>query len=99
MARYILIVNSSGYVWGEADASDPVEACVTINREIGGDEYEYDVSRFGSSVDSGFHVYEAPADWTPVADGRDGAEIDRVERTCKKVAEVASRRRDEDATP
>lgn len=91
MTHYVLIDNHSGYVWGEADANDPVEACAAVDREIGGDEREYAVERLGSSTKNGYHVFEAPADWTPVDDGQNQREIERVESACRKVAEVAFR--------
>lgn len=91
MTHYVLIDNYSGYVWGEADASDPVEACAKVDRGIGGEGREYEVARIGNSTDSGYHVFEAPADWEPVDDGQSQNEIDRVDSLCRKVAEVKFR--------
>ena len=94
MTTYVLIDNNSGYVWGEANASNPIEACAIVDREIGGDEREYSEERIGNSTASGYHVYQAPADWVSVDDGQSQVEIERVTSTCRKVAEVATRMKD-----
>lgn len=76
--HYVLIDAYSGYVWEEADAPDPITACEIVDDLIGGAEgrdYE-EVYRLDGR--SGYFVYEAPADWTPVSDGQSQSEIERV---------------------
>lgn len=87
MTHYVLMDNHSGFIWGEADASDPVEACIILDQQLGSMSRTYDtVSSFGGDDRSGYHVFEAPADWEQVEDGRSGTEIDRVESLCRKIA-------------
>lgn len=75
--HYVLIDHHSGYVWGEADADDAIEACKIVDIEVGGDarEYEEVYSLYGKS---GYHVYLAPSGWKAVEDGQDDDEIERV---------------------
>lgn len=87
MPHYVLIDNYSGYVWGEADADDPIEACAIVDRQTGGDPREYEEQMIGNSSTSGYFVYEAPADWRPVDDGQSQDEIERV-TALPLVAEV-----------
>jgi hypothetical protein len=86
MTHYVLIDHYTGYVWGEADADDPITACVKVDQEIDRTPREYEYRRLDG--DSGYHVYEAPADWKEVDDGQSRAEIERVTSTCRKIAEV-----------
>lgn len=92
--HYVLIDGHSGYVWDEADASDPIEACKIIDDKVGPRdgpmEYEI-VSRSEWNTGNGYFVYQAPADWVPVADGQSRTEIERVE-ALPLVAKVVCRR-------
>jgi hypothetical protein len=87
MTHYVLIDNYTGYVWGEADASDPVEACRIVDTEIGGEARTYEHERIRGSDVSGYFVHEAPSNWTPVDDGQSQREIRRVQ-TLPIVASV-----------
>ena len=80
MAHYVLIEGNSGYVWEETDADNAIDACRIIDAKIDreADDYE-EVSRSEWNVGNGYFVHLAPADWVPVADGTDPAEIQRVE--------------------
>lgn len=91
MTHYVLMDNYSGYIWGEADAADPIEACRIVDRDVGGEEREYEEARLGDSTVNGYHVFEAPAGWTAVDDGQRQSEIERVGSQCRKVAEVVFR--------
>ena len=95
MKHYVLIDNHSGYVWGETDAVDPIEACSLVDHEVGGYNRTYERERLTGSNKSGYHVYEAPQGWIEVHDGQDSAEIGRVETQCKKAAEVAFKTEEE----
>lgn len=79
MTHYVLIDQDSGFVWGEADASDPIAACTIVDKQISpGIDREYEiVPRLDGR--SGYHVFEAPAGWTEVDDGQSTAEINRVQ--------------------
>lgn len=86
MQHYIMINHYTGYVWEEADASDPIEVCRLIDQKISpGIEREYE--RVGRLDCDGYHVYLAGADWVPVHNGQSSTEIARVE-ALPKVAEV-----------
>lgn len=78
MARYILIENHSGYVWGEADAADPIEACRIVDEHVGGELREYAEAFYVDTSRNAYHVHQAPADWRPVDDGQSQSEIERV---------------------
>lgn len=90
MKHYVMIDAHSGYVWEEADANDPIEACRIIDRKIGAEADEYAEQRLDGQ--SGYYVYEAPADWTPVEDGQSKTEIERV-LALPLVAQIATTRR------
>jgi hypothetical protein len=82
--RYILIDENSGYVWGEAVASDPISACrevdISVNKigELGRNYIDIGRERFDGR--SGYHVYAAPDDFVGGDDGRDPEYINAVER-------------------
>ena len=87
--HYVLIDAYSGFVWGEADAETPTEACRIVDEQVGGEAREYeDVTRLDGM--SGYYVYEAPADWTEVTDGQSQGDIERV-TALPLVAAVAYR--------
>lgn len=89
MTHYALIDNNSGFVWGEVNADSPVEACAAIDRELGSQDREYEVTQLPFSNSSGYVVFEAPAGWREVENGQDEAEIGRVLSLCRKAAEVS----------
>lgn len=94
LTHYVLIDAHSGYVWEEADAETPIDACRIVDQKVGGEDREYeDVSRLDGR--DGYYVYEAPADWTSVEDGQDRSEIERV-KALPLVAEVAFRTKTDD---
>lgn len=64
MARYILIDEHSGFVWGDIVAADPIAACRTIDEGFG--EHGRIYKEIGhASFDGcpGYRVHEAPADF------------------------------------
>lgn len=87
--HYVLIDACSGFVWEEADAETPIEACRIVDEKIGGEPREYEeVTRLDGR--SGYYVYKAPAEWTAVDDGQSQSEIERV-TALPLVAEVTFR--------
>jgi hypothetical protein len=101
MARYILIDDASGYIWGDtadidgrnrADIEDPTEAARVLDESLGerGRLYE-DVSRLDER--SGYRVYRADvrgSEQVPnIIDGQDQEMIEAVERDCEYVTSVA----------
>ena len=90
MIHYVLIDNFSGFVWGGADAADPVAACAILDKEVGGEPRKYEITRISNTTESGYLVFEAPADWLPVDDGQSQDEIKRT-LALHKVAEVKTR--------
>lgn len=93
MPHYVLVEHHSGYVWGEADAENPVEACRKVDAEHSGEDYEYEIG-FANNIKRGegaYHVFLAPDDWVPVKDGQSQEELARVDQLpC--VAVVITRR-------
>ncbi len=101
MARYILIDNYSGYIFGDsADlnghifSGTPVEFAAALDASIGehGRTYE-DVSRHAlASNESGYHVYRADVDGSEavavVCDGQDQETIDAVVQDCEYVTTI-----------
>lgn len=78
MARYILIDEHTGYIWGDVEAEGPFEACEKLDNENHAFDYDYEeVARFNG--ETGYHVYEAPAGFPEVTDGQDEAQIAAVE--------------------
>lgn len=91
MTHYVLIDSYSGFVWGEADADDPVEACRVFDATTSCEPRDYaPVYRLDNSTASGYFVHKAPDGWVPVTDGQDPVEIDRVS-ALPLVAHVAFR--------
>lgn len=100
MARYILIDDASGYIWGDtADLAGwreseqtPVEAARLLDESLGehGRTYE-DVSRLDGH--SGYRVYRADvrgSEQVPsIHDGRDPEMIEAVERDCEFITAIA----------
>lgn len=99
MKRYILIDNASGYIWGDAatlnlppDAT-PIDAARALDESLGvtGRLYVHLSATAGNrpaTNATGYWVHEAPADFPPVTDGQDEAQIRAVEHNCKLVAIV-----------
>lgn len=101
MARYILIDNCSGYIFGDSADLDgkifigtPLEYAAALDASIGegGRIYE-DVSRRDlASNESGYHVYRADVNGSeavPVVwNGQDRETIDAVVRDCEYVTTI-----------
>jgi hypothetical protein len=80
MTRYVMIDENSGYVWGDAVGSDPVEACRALDAKCGEHERIYDDIGWESfNGRSGYHVYLAPEEFTDCGDGQDPQYIKMVE--------------------
>jgi hypothetical protein len=77
MKHYVLIDHNSGYVWDEVDADTPIDACRKVDEKLGAYGRVYEAA-FANTISTGYHVFEAPADWTPVSNGQSQAEIERV---------------------
>jgi len=101
MARFILIDNCSGYIFGDTGDLDgpardetPLEAAARLDAHIGefGRSYEEESRGELRSNETGYHVYRADvrgSDAVPlVNDGQDQATIDRVERECQYVTTI-----------
>ncbi len=101
MARYILIDNCSGYIFGDSADLDgqifsgtPIEFAAALDASIGahGRTYE-DVSRYAlASNETGYHVYRADVDGSEavdvVWDGQDQDTIDAVIDNCEYVTAI-----------
>jgi hypothetical protein len=80
MTHYVMIDENSGYVWGDAVASDPVEACRAIDTKCGEHDRIYaDIGRERFGGRSGYHVYQAPEEFAECGDGQDPEYIKMVE--------------------
>lgn len=102
MARYILIDNASGYIWGDsADlegqifSGTPLEFAAALDHHVGTHTprtYE-DVSRSAlASNETGYHVYRADLNGSEavpvVQNGQDQEMIEAVERDCEYVTTI-----------
>lgn len=95
MARYILIDNNSGYIFGDSADLDgrifegsALEFAKALDEHIGGEPREYVEHRaYPSTTASGYHVYRADVNGsdavTVVWDGQDQETIDAVVRDCR----------------
>jgi hypothetical protein len=101
MARYILIDNCSGYVFGDSADLDghifsgtPVEFAAALDASNGAHGLTYEgVSRHAlASNETGYHVYRADVDGSeavPVVwDGQDPKTIDSVVQDCEYVTTI-----------
>ncbi len=80
MARYILIDNNSGFIWGDTHAAAPVDAMRQVDEGIGefGRSYTEHAPRALRTTATGCFVYEAPADFPEIENGQDQREIEAV---------------------
>lgn len=104
MARYILIDNNSGYIWGDsADLcgrifyGSAMEFAQALDESLGEHGREYvEHSRDPHSTVSGYHVYRADIDGsqavTTVWDGQDQETIDAVTSSCRYEGFIEVRR-------
>lgn len=101
MARFILIDNNSGYIFGDsADHNGAIfsgtaeEYAAALDASIGehGRAYEM-LSRDPQTSGTGYHVYRADVDGSEavpvVFDGQDQETIEAVERDCEYVGFIA----------
>ncbi len=102
MARYILIDNCSGYIWGDTadylagkqDGITPIDAAQALDASIGehGRDYEEVSRRALASNETGYHVYRADVGGSEavvvVHDGQDQETIEAVERDCEYVTTI-----------
>jgi hypothetical protein len=101
MARYILIDNRSGYIWGDsADMNGkiftgtPIEFAAALDASNGEHGRDYiEVDRLGST-ESGYHVYRGDVNGSEVVpiveDGQDEDQIESVERLCEYVTAITT---------
>lgn len=92
MARYILIDNGSGYIFGDtadyANADlDPIEAARTLDESIGEHGRNYGrICHNPQDGRTGYHIYRADVNGseavTVVNDGQDQDTIDAVTENC-----------------
>lgn len=68
MKHYVLIDKHVGYVWGEAKAESPIEACRKVDKELREFGRTYHQVSSGEWCDNrgGYDVREAPGDWDEV---------------------------------
>ncbi len=95
MARYILIDNYSGYIWGDSADLDgkifsgtALEFANALDESVGEYGRTYtEQRRCGASNQAGYHVYQADIDGSVavpvVRDGQDQETIDTVEASCR----------------
>jgi hypothetical protein len=94
MARYILIDNPSGYIWGDSADLDgkiftgtALEFAKALDESIGGEGRSYAEQSHYASNEPGYHVYRADIDGsdavTIVRDGQDQETIDTVTEACR----------------
>jgi hypothetical protein len=104
MARYILIDNCSGYIWGDSADLDgkifngtPLEfaaaLCHSVDPSAAATTTYEDTSRYAlASNEAGFHVYRADINGSEaipvVQDGQDKEMIAAVERDCSYVTTI-----------
>jgi hypothetical protein len=99
MARYILIDNNSGYVFGDtADYASarsdltPIEAARLLDESIGELGRTYRETANPRDTSTGYHVYRADvrgSEAVPVVtDGQDQDYIESVQRDCEYVTFV-----------
>lgn len=101
MARYILIDNCSGYIFGDsADLNgkifngSPVEFAAALDASLGVRARSYeDVSRYAlASNETGYHVYRADVGGSEAVmiaeDGQDNEAIESVTRDCEYITTI-----------
>ena len=104
MARYILIDNYSGFIWGDSADLDgaifsgnAMDFAAALDASLGDHGRTYtEQSRPDASNQIGYHVYRADIDGsdavTIVHDGQDQATIDAVTESCRYEGFIASER-------
>lgn len=111
MARFILIDNCSGYIFGDTadfmanrqSGASPTEAARALDESIGehGRAYEEVGRRELASNETGYHVYRADVGGSDavatVENGQDRETIDAVLRDCEYVTTLRCSRAEEAA--
>ncbi len=103
MARYILIDNYTGYIWGDsadldgAFSGNALDFAAALDASLGNHGRTYtEQSRPDAGSQSGYHVYRADIDGsdavTVVHDGQDQATIDAVTGTCRYEGFIVTKR-------
>ena len=101
MARFILIDNNSGYIFGDTadlngailSTNSPVDACRAFDEQVVGEHGRtYETVSSLASNETGYSVYRADVDGSEavpvVHDGQDQDTIDAVIASCRHVATV-----------
>ncbi len=101
MARYILIDNASGYIWGDsADlsgkifAGSPIEFARALDESLGFYDGEYEVCTRSevASNETGYHVYRADVGGSEavsaIVDGQSREMIEAVTNDCEYVTTI-----------
>lgn len=104
MARYILIDNNSGYIWGDTsdvggksldlgtDESAILNACMAVDEDCGAPDRTYTVvgnrSPRALQGHDGYLVYRAPDGFRQLPDGQHKDDIEAVQRECTLVGVV-----------
>lgn len=104
MARYILIDNRSGYIFGDTADLDgwndtertPVDAARLLDESIGERDREYElIGHDPRDTSTGYHIHRADVRGSEqvavVTDGQDREMIEAVERDCDYVGYVICR--------
>lgn len=83
--RYIAIEHNSGFIWGDALAATPEEACTAIDRQADPTIKARPYTGVPPIRDTngGYHLYVAPTDFPETDDGMCQELIDRVAVECR----------------
>lgn len=80
--RYIVMDLASGYVWGEADATDPVAAVRAVDAPLAGTPRTYRDRSLAEITLDGYAVYAVPDDeraaWDAAWRQADGTDPDYI---------------------
>lgn len=80
MTRYILMDNHSGFIFGDVEAENVIDACRIVDeQEVKVFNREYYVQPTAwASFTSGYFVYQADKEFPPITDGQDRNQIEAV---------------------
>ncbi len=87
--RYIAIEHNTGYIWGDAVAATPEEACAVIAQRADPTRPLPDWERVPPirDTDGGYHLFVVPEGFPEIIDGTDPHMIERVDQECRHIGD------------
>lgn len=81
LKRFILISPRNGYIYGDVQATTPINAARVLDQQVDNGRYLYSEHATGTEMADSYLVYDASgSDMAEVTDGQDADQIQRANR-------------------